>query len=67
MSKDSYGLLMQLKAAKDEVKRLEAEYRKICACNERIPGTESLPFNVYTKTHKTCDYHTVRVMNYANV
>jgi Cu/Ag efflux protein CusF len=63
--------LEELRQAKENVKRLEAEYRKVCMCNEPIKGVQ-LPINSnsYQKTHKTCEYHTYktyRVMSHADL
>ena len=62
-SKEAHFVLSQLRKAKDEVKRLEAEYRKVCECNEKLPGvkpeSESQKWS-YQKTYKTCKYHEVR-------
>jgi len=62
-SKETYLVLMQLRKAQDDVKRLEAEYRKICECNEKLPGvkpeSESQKWS-YQKMYKTCKYHEVR-------
>ena len=55
--------LMQLRKAKEEVKRLEAEYRKVCECNERISGAKPISKSqkwAYDKIYKTCKYHEVR-------
>lgn len=61
-SKEAHNILMQLRKAKDDVKRLEAEYRKVCECNERLPGvkpeSESQKWT-YQKMYKTCKYHEV--------
>jgi hypothetical protein len=55
--------LMKLRKAKEEVKQLEAEYRKVCECNARI--SEAKPVKepqtwVYEKIYKTCKYHEVK-------
>ena len=55
--------LMKLRKAKEEVKQLEAEYCKICECNEMISGAkpDSEPQTwLYEKIYKTCKYHEVR-------
>jgi hypothetical protein len=61
-SKEAHNILMQLRKAKDDVKRLDAEYRKVCECNERLPGSkpesESQKWS-YQKMYKTCKYHEV--------
>ena len=62
--------LMQLRKAKEEVKRLEAEYRKICECNARISGDKpvSKPQTwSYEKIYKTCKYHEVRYYHNGNL
>ena len=51
--------LMQLRKAKEEVKRLEAEYRKVCECNDKIPGAK-FDEKTWQKVYKTCKYHEVR-------
>ena len=58
-SKESHLVLQQLRKAKEEVKRLDAEYRKVCECNEKIPGVKFEPQS-YQKMYKTCKYHEVR-------
>lgn len=55
--------LMKLRKAKEEVKELEAEYRKVCECNARI--SEAKPVKdtqtwVYEKIYKRCKYHEVK-------
>jgi hypothetical protein len=67
MSDSSMKILTDLRQAKEQVKRLEAEYSKVCDCNQRIPGTESQTYNVYARTHRTCSYHEVRVTYNAKV
>ena len=63
-SKEAHLVLNQLRKAKDDVKRLEAEYRKVCECNDRIsgakPASESQKWS-YEKIYKTCKYHEVRL------
>ena len=56
MNKNSHVILNQLQRAKDEVKRLEEEYRKVCECNEKLPGAVFTPHS-YTKMYKSCMYH----------
>ena len=56
----SKDLLHTLLNVKSEVKRLEAEYRKVCECNDKIPGVKFEP-NSYQKMYKTCKYHEVTV------
>ena len=56
----SKDLLHTLLNVKSEVKRLEAEYRKVCECNEKIPGVKFEPHS-YQKMYKTCSYHQVKV------
>ena len=56
----SKELLQKLLNAKSDVKRLEVEYRKVCECNEKIPGVKFEP-NSYQKMYKTCSYHQVKV------
>jgi len=53
--------LEELRKAKEDVKRLEAEYRKVCICNEPIKGVQfPVNTNQYQKIYKTCEYHTYR-------
>ena len=63
-------ILSKLEKAKGDVKRLEAEYRKVCECNDKIPGVKFDPQS-YQKMYKTCKYHEVRVYRemqpYANI
>ena len=65
-------LLAKLEKAKEDVKILEAEYRKVCECNEKLPGAKFEPHS-YQKIYKTCYYHQVKVyrhtegQNYAKV
>ena len=64
-SKEAHLVLSQLRKAKDDVKRLEAEYPKVCECNDRISGDkrpdESKSQKLsYEKIYKTCKYHEVR-------
>lgn len=63
MTQQSMALLQQLRNTKAKLKDLENEYRKVCECNERIPGTEHPQVNSYTRTHKVCDYHNIRLMH----
>ena len=51
--------LIQLRKAKEEIKRLEAEYRKVCECNDKIPGAK-FDEKTWQKVYKTCKYHEVR-------
>jgi hypothetical protein len=57
-SKEAHALLWELQKAKEEVKRLEAEYRKACECNDKISGVKFEPQS-YQKMYKTCRYHEV--------
>ncbi len=57
---NSKDILHALLNAKSDVKRLEAEYRKVCECNDKIPGVKFEPHS-YQKMYKTCAYHQVRV------
>ena len=59
MNSEAIQTLMQLRKAKEDVKRLEAEYRKICECNEKIPGAV-FDEKKWQKVYKTCRYHEVR-------
>ena len=63
-SKEAHLVLSQLRKAKDDVKRLEAEYRKVCECNDRISGVKPAESDYqklsYEKIYKTCKYHEVR-------
>ena len=60
---EAHKILMQLRKAKEDVKRLDAEYRKVCECNERLSGvkpeSESQKWT-YQKMYKTCKYHEVK-------
>jgi hypothetical protein len=62
-SKEAHLVLSRLQKAKDDVKRLEAEYRKVCECNDRIsgakPASEYQKWS-YEKIYKTCKYHEVK-------
>ena len=63
MNSEAVIALTKLRKAKEEVKQLEAEYRKVCECNDRIsevkPKSESQKWT-YEKIYKTCKYHEVR-------
>lgn len=59
MTAESHKILSALMQAKDEVKKLEAEYRKVCACNTRIEDTQ-FDAKSYQKLYKTCHYHEVK-------
>jgi hypothetical protein len=63
MTKESHKFLTNLLQAKEEVKRLETEYRKICECNEKLPGVDKISDKsfYYRKLYKTCSYHEVRL------
>ena len=63
-SKESHKILMQLRRAKEEVERLSVEYRKVCECNEKIPGVKFEPQS-YQKMYKTCRYHQVTFSRHA--
>jgi hypothetical protein len=56
----SKELLHTLLNAKSEVQRLEAEYRKVCECNDKIFGVKFEPQS-YQKVYKTCKYHEARI------
>jgi len=58
MSKESREILRKLEKAKYEVKLLEAEYRTVCECNQKIPGVKFEPQS-YQKMYQTCAYHEV--------
>jgi len=63
MSKETHKILQELINAKEEVKRLETAYGKVCECNEKLPGVVENPSDksyYYRKVYKTCRYHTVR-------
>ena len=64
MNTEAMNVLKKLREAKKLVEQLEREYRGICDCNERLPGVEHTHKEAlsgsYTKTHKTCDYHTYK-------
>jgi hypothetical protein len=55
---EAHNILMQLRQAKEEVKRLDAAYRKVCECNDKISGVKFEPQS-YQKMYKTCKYHEV--------
>jgi hypothetical protein len=57
-SKEAHAVLDKLRKAKEEVKRLDAEYRKVCECNEKIPGAK-FDEKSFQKIYKTCKYHEV--------
>jgi hypothetical protein len=63
MNAEAVIALTKLRKAKEEVKQLEAEYRKVCECNDRIsetkPDSKSQKWT-YEKIYKTCKYHEVR-------
>jgi hypothetical protein len=59
----SKELLHTLLNAKSEVQRLEAEYRKVCECNDKISGVKFEP-NSYQKMYKTCKYHETKITRY---
>jgi len=68
MYKEAHKLLQELFNAKEEVKRLETEYRKVCECNEKLPGVVEKPSDksyYYRKMYKTCQYHTTRLTHSA--
>ena len=57
---EAHKILMQLRQAKEDVKRLDVEYRKVCECNDKIPGVKFEPQS-YQKMYKTCKYHETKV------
>jgi hypothetical protein len=63
MNAEAVIALTKLRKAKEEVKQLEAEYRKVCECNDMIsgakPDSKSQKWS-YEKIYKTCNYHEVR-------
>ena len=59
MSKESREILRKLEKDKHEVKLLEAEYRAVCECNQKIPGAKFEPQS-YQKIYQTCEYHEVK-------
>jgi len=63
MKSEAVLTLMKLRKAKEEVQQLEAEYRKLCECNDMIsgakPDSKSQKWS-YEKIYKTCKYHEVR-------
>ena len=67
MTDTAKKLLGELYKAKEQVKLLEAEYKKHCECNEYIGGVKPdiSQKNQYIKTHKTCKYHEVRMYHCA--
>jgi hypothetical protein len=58
-SKEAHLVLNQLQRAKEEVNRLDAEYRKICECNKKILGVK-FDEKSFQKVYKTCRYHEVK-------
>ena len=58
---EAQEVLTRLRRTKEELVKLEDLYRKICECNNRLPGTENLPLNTYQKLYDTCDYHQLRI------
>jgi hypothetical protein len=52
-------ILSRLEKANSDVKLLEAEYRKVCECNEKIPGAK-FDEKSWQTVYKTCRYHEVR-------
>lgn len=61
MKEDVHKIFLQLLNAKEEVARLEREYRRICDCNEKLPGDiMDNGRNDYRKVYKTCHYHKVK-------
>ena len=52
-SKEAHVILSMLQRAKEE-----AQYRKACECNDKIPGVKFEPQS-YQKMYKTCKYHEV--------
>lgn len=75
MNTEAMNVLKKLREAKKLVEQLEREYRGICDCNERLPGVEYTHKGAlsgsytksYTKTHKTCEYHTYRATKHASL
>jgi hypothetical protein len=64
MSDKARELLSKLRKAKADVSFLETEYRKVCECNEKIPGVKFEPHS-YSQMYKTCKYHEVRYYHHA--
>ena len=62
MNSDAVIILNKLRAAQEEVKELEKEYRKVCECNEKLPNATQTK-DIYQKIYKTCSYHKVRIMH----
>jgi uncharacterized lipoprotein YehR (DUF1307 family) len=64
MNTEAMNVLKKLREAKKLVEQLELKYRGICDCNERLPNVEHTHQEAlsgsYTKTHKTCAYHTYK-------
>lgn len=71
MNDEAKSLLSQLMKAKELVKKLEAEYRKVCSCNEKNPAApedNKYTFTTYASKYKQCEYHKTRVVhNYAKI
>ena len=65
MNSDAVIVLSKLRKAKEEVAELEKEYRKVCECNEKIPGVTPKD-NEYRKIYKTCSYHEVKIYHGIN-
>jgi hypothetical protein len=59
-NKEAYLLLGQLMAAKELVKKLEADYRKICSCNNKTAVEKTQHHLEYSYGGNTCSYHTPR-------
>jgi hypothetical protein len=59
MNSEAIQTLMQLRKAKEEVEKLEKEYRTLCECNEKLDWVKFKPES-YQQTHKVCNYHEIR-------
>ena len=64
MEKNALKILAELQMAKIVVQKLEDEYKKVCECNEKLPGVENTS-DKYRKLYKTCQYHKVRLTHSA--
>ncbi len=63
MKSDAQTVFMQLLKAKEELARLEKEYRSICECNEKLPGiSKHEEIQEYRKIYRTCQYHKPKLM-----
>lgn len=59
---EAKDILAKLTAAKVQVAKLEQEYRKVCFCNERLPGADERK-DSYRNPYNTCEYHRLNVFH----